>query len=132
MMGARSAPQPRPARLSEAKLSLLSRTRSESEQTLFDISAYWPVDIITSAEIHMLLGDERPTNAALRHAYDRAGLMRVKKWNESSPLGKKKVSAYSVRNAELWKKASVEALKKEVTRASDEAKNNALNSDAQD
>ena len=79
-MGARSAPQPRPARLSEAKLSLLSRTRSESEQTLFDISAYWPVDIITSAEIHMLLGDERPTNAALRHAYDRAGLMRVKKW----------------------------------------------------
>ena len=118
--------------MSEAKLSLLSRTRSESEQTLFDISAYWPVDIITSAEIHMLLGDERPTNAALRHAYDRAGLMRVKKWNESSPLGKKKVSAYSVRNAELWKKASVEALKKEVTRASDEAKNNALNSDAQD
>ena len=118
--------------MSEAKLSLLSRTRSESEQTLFDISAYWPVDIITSPEIHVLLGDERPTNAALRHAYDRAGLMRVKKWNESSPLGKKKVSAYSVRNAELWKNASVEALKKEVTRASDEAKNTALNSDAQD
>lgn len=73
------------------------------------------------------MGDGRITGAALRHALDRAGIIRVHKWKENSAgFGRQKVTAYAVRNHDSWKAAGTALLRKEIGRLSKTQKEAAL------
>ncbi len=104
--------------MTQAKAALLDRCRSEAEQTLHKAVAKWPVDVITNEELHELMGEERPKGLALRHAIDRAGLVRLRDWKgtQSSFGTRTKVTAYAVRNSAVWKAASLDAIRAEVGR----------------
>ena len=104
--------------MTRAKAALLERCRSEAEQTLHKTVAKWPVDVITNEELHDLMGEERPKGLALRHAIDRAGLVRLRDWKgtQSSFGTRTKVTAYAVRNSAVWKAASLDAIREEVGR----------------
>jgi hypothetical protein len=110
--------------LTLAKVALLERGRSEAEQILHSAAARWVVDIITSDELHDLMGEERPRGPALRHALDRAGIVRVGEWKgDPNNFGTRlKVKAYALRNIETWKGASPAAIKAEVGRIDRAAK----------
>jgi len=104
--------------MTRAKVALLERSRSEAEQILHNAVAIWPVDIITSEELHELLGGDRPRGAALRHALERVGLVRLREWRaEQGGFGTRcKVMAYALRSADMWKVASPAAIKGEAGR----------------
>lgn len=104
--------------MTQAKAALLDRCRSEFERTLHKLVAKWPVDVITNEELHDLLGDERPKGSALRHAIGRAGIVRVREWKgaQTSFGTRTKVTAYGLRNASVWKAASLEAVRAEIAR----------------
>jgi hypothetical protein len=116
------------AAMTAAKVELLNRTRSEDEQTLRAIAERWPVDIITSRELHTQLGESRITGPALGHALDRSGIVRVGEWKEvpSDGIGRQKVTAYAVRNHAHWKTATTVLLRREIDRATKEEKDAAL------
>ncbi len=80
--------------------------------------AKWPVDVITNEELHELLGDERPKGTALRHALDRAGIVRLRDWkrNQSSFGKRPNVVVYALRNASIWEQSSLEAVRAEIAR----------------
>lgn len=101
-----------------AKAALLERCRSEAEQTLHKAVAKWPVDVITNEELHELMGEERPKGLALRHAIDRAGIVRLRDWKsaQSSFGTRSKVTAYALRNPAVWKAASLDAIREEIGR----------------
>lgn len=104
--------------MTHAKAALLDRCRSEAEQTLHKVAADWPVDVITNEELHELMGEERPRGLALRHAIDRAGLVRLREWKSAqcSFGARTKVAAYALRNHAFWKAASLDAVRAEVGR----------------
>lgn len=115
------------APMTAAKTNLLARVRSESEQVAFDIAERWPVDVITSDEIDAAMGTERVHGAAKRYVLERAGLIRLRTWKEQAPLGwRTKVTAYAVRNSAAWKDADITALRTEIARADNAAKEAAL------
>ena len=119
------------APMTAAKAALLDRTRSEDEQVLRDIVERWPVDVITSEEIHERLGDNRVKGTVLRYALERAGIVKVGKWSAATHFGRKEVSAYALRNSSHWGTASTTKLKAEVARMSASAKECALYSEAE-
>jgi hypothetical protein len=115
------------APMTAAKSELLQRTRSEEERVLRDIVSRWPVDIITSAELHNLIDDQRLTGASFRYALGRAKIVRVGEWraNAEGYPARPKVTAYAIRNHGLWKGANTARLREECerkTRAEKEAK----------
>lgn len=102
-----------------AKTALLQRTRSEDEQMLHELRGRWPVDIITSVELHQLMGEGGELNRhALRYALERAGIVKITEWKSSlDPQGpRKKVAVYAVRNAKQWEDANPTALRAEINR----------------
>jgi hypothetical protein len=106
--------------LTEAKIGLLDRTRSEAEILMRKISELWPVDLITSHELREILDQDMPTGPAMRYALDRAGWQMTRRLQLTSYGSRQNV--YAVRNAEIWKSASPEALKAELERATAEEK----------
>lgn len=115
------------APMTAAKQNLLDRSRSEAEQVLLDIVERWPVDVITDREIDNALGEDRPTGAAKRYMFERAGLIRLRVWKEPTQCGlRPKVTAYAVRNGATWKEADISALRAEIGRADIAAKECAL------
>jgi hypothetical protein len=72
--------------ISSAKAELLDRIRPEGERILRQVSQNWPSDLISSTDIQLHLGDERPKGAALRHTLDRVGFIRVAEWQEKGPF----------------------------------------------
>lgn len=104
--------------LTDAKVALLNRCRSEAEQALHNLVKQWPVDIITNEELYDILGGDRPTGTALRHALDRSGIIRVCEWRGAQSIlgGRPKVTAYALRNADTWKTASPAAVRAEIGR----------------
>jgi len=105
--------------MTAAKKALLERTRSEAEQLLMDIVANWPVDIITNEELYELLVDDMPKRHALRHLLDRAGIAKVGQWkSKTNYLVNGKITAYAVRQPDVWKDASATVLRTEIDRKS--------------
>ena len=116
--------------MTEAKRALLERTRSEAEQTLHEIVARWPVDIITSDELDVCAGFERPRGRAWSYALERVGLLKVKE--VKAPVGgggRQRTVFYTVRNADVWKGASTDCLRAEVGRMTSTEKYMALSGD---
>jgi hypothetical protein len=115
------------APMTAAKQGLLERSRSEAEQTLLNIVERWPVDVITAQEIDNALGEDRPSGAAKRYMFERAGLIRLRVWKEPQQCGlRPRVTAYAVRNSATWKEADITALRAEIGRADSAAKECAL------
>lgn len=105
------------APMTSAKSGLLERVRSDAEQALVDIVERWPVDVITSAEIDAVMGEDRPRDAAKRYALDRAGLVRLKAFRTQTSSGcGGKVTAYAVRNSAHWMGADIPDLRAEIAR----------------
>ena len=111
-------------RLTEAKRLLLDRTRSTAEQIMGELTESWPVDIITSLELRLILGDEMPSKSAMRYLLERVGWARVGRLTTTHVrlYERIKPTAYALRNIDNWKNASPEALLAEVNRATDEEK----------
>lgn len=117
------------APLTEAKVALLESTRSDEDNILQGIVERWPSDLTTNNELHELLGDHRPTAAALRHALARHGIIRLKQGWKTAACGiatRKNVTVYSIRNHQQWAKASITALRAELGRLSTHSKEAAL------
>lgn len=109
--------------LSEAKLELLRRTRSEAENILHLMVEKWPVDLISKDDLSLVLGGDCPSGAALRHAFDRAGIIKVKDLMEPNNYGSRsKASVYALRNHDDWKQAAAPKLRKELKRYDTEKK----------
>lgn len=89
--------------LNDAKRALLERTRSPGEQMLHDVATYWPLDLVTSAEIFELMGEVRITGPALRHALDRARLSKVGEYKAPGiDQSRRRITIYARQNAEHW------------------------------
>ena len=117
--------------MTEAREALLSRCRNESEQTLIDLAARWPVDIVTSREIQDILGEDSPSGAALRYALERAGIVKVSEWRSQDKGNtfshiKGRIRAYAVRNVSNWKDKSKTILTREIARVVDADKEKAF------
>lgn len=117
------------APMTAAKAALLDRTRSEDEQLLRDVVDKWPVDIVTSDELHERLGENRVRGAALRHALERANIRKVGKWSGTTFLGRREISAYALRNADQWAAARTQELRAEVARMPTSTKERSLYGD---
>lgn len=122
------------APITTAKATLLERTRPAEEQVLRDIVERWPVDIVTSDELHTLLDDERLKGTAFRYALKRAGVEKVGTWKKYSGdyISRQRANGYAVRNAEVWKKASIAQMRAEVDRMDRRAKDAAFYEDGDD
>ena len=122
------------APMTTAKATLLERTRSAEEQVLRNIVERWPVDIITSDELHALLDDDRLKGTAFRYALERAGIEKVGTWKMHSGnfVSRQRTNGYAVRNAEVWKKASIAQMRAEVDRMDRRAKDGAFYEDGED
>ena len=120
--------------ITEAKKALIAATRSEGESMLAEIVNRWPVDVISWEEIKDLMGEHTPKAAAARHVLDRAGLVKVGRIRASVPsFGsemRKQTPIYAVRNHDAWKRASPDALGKELNRCGRDDKERALFGDA--
>ena len=113
--------------MTAAKKALLERTRSEAEQLLRDIVANWPVDIITNEELNELPGNDMPKRHALRHLLDRAGIVKVGQWKSKNTYPfNGKITAYAVRQPEVWKDASATVLRTEIDRKSEIEKHSSI------
>lgn len=113
--------------LSEAKLELLRRTRSETENILLLIVDRWPVDLITKEDLLKALDGDCPSGAALRHAFDRAGIVKVKDLMETSEFGTRaKSSVFALRNHDDWKSAAAPKIRTELKRCDLDTKLSAL------
>jgi hypothetical protein len=114
--------------LTEAKETLLERTRSEAEDLLEEIVNCWPVDIVTMEEANDVFADGvMPKGKALKHIIDRVGLVKVGRVETKGVFGRSsKTTAYSVRNHEYWQSAGTIAWRQEVHRVSRELKLEAL------
>lgn len=113
--------------LSEAKLELLRRTRSETENILLLMVEKWPVDLMTKQDLLATLDGDCPSGAALRHAFDRAGIVKVKDLMETGGFGpRSKRSVYALRNHDDWKDASPVRIRAELLRVDITAKLEAL------
>lgn len=113
--------------LSEAKLELLRRTRSETENLLLLIVDRWPVDLITKEDLLKALDGDCPSGAALRHAFDRAGIVKVKDLMETSEFGTRaKSSVFALRNHDDWKSAAAPKIRTELKRCDLDTKLSAL------
>jgi hypothetical protein len=119
------------APMTAAKAALLDRTRSDDEEVLRDLVERWPVDIITSEELHERLGENRVKGTVLRYALERAGIVKVGKWSVVVHFGRKEVSAYALRNTSHWAIAPTPKQKAEVARMSASAKECALYGEAE-
>lgn len=106
--------------MSEAKLALLDRTRSEAEILMRRISELWPNDLITSDELREILNEDMPTGAAMRYALERVGWQMIRRLQLTGHFVRQTV--YAVRNAEIWKNASPDALKAEIDRVAADVK----------
>jgi hypothetical protein len=122
------------APMTTAKATLLERTRPAEEQVLRDIVERWPVDIITSDELHTLLDDERLKGTAFRYALERASVEKVGTWKKHSGdyVSRQRANGYAVRNAEVWKKASIAQMRAEVDRMDRRVKDAAFYGDGED
>lgn len=113
--------------LSEAKLELLRRTRSETENILLLMAEKWLADLFTKEDLLTALDGDCPSGAALRHAFDRAGIMKVKDLMETDRFGSRiKRSVYALRNHDDWKNASPTRIRAELARIDIDAKFEAL------
>lgn len=113
--------------LSEAKLELLQRTRSETENVLLLIVDRWPVDLITKGDLLTVLDGDCPSGAALRHAFDRAGIVKVKDLMKTNGFGTRvKTSVFALRNHDDWKSAAAPKIRNELKRCDLDAKLSAL------
>ena len=113
--------------LSEAKLELLRRTRSETENILLLMVEKWPVDLITKNDLLRVLEEDCPSGAALRHAFDRAGIVKVRDLMEVDGFGPRtKTSTYALRNHDDWKHAPAPKIRRELKRCDLETKFSAL------
>lgn len=61
-----------------------------------DLVERWPVDIITSEELHERLGENRAKGTVLRYALERAGIVKVGKWSAVTHFGRKEVACKRV------------------------------------
>lgn len=100
--------------MNAAKQDMLERTRTPEEQCLHDVKARWPLDLITSEEIKLLMGANVLTGAGLRHALDRAGLERVGVYKAPSGGGRHKIIVYARDNIFEWKSASTVAIRQHI------------------
>ena len=95
--------------LNKAKLAVLARTRTEFDNVLAEIRERWPVDLITSAELKDIVGeDEWPNPAALKHALDRAGFVKLyHDFYYDYTSRKRKRQVYCLRNHSEWNNSKV-------------------------
>jgi hypothetical protein len=102
--------------MTEAKKALLTRTRSDAETVMRELSESWPADIISSAKLCEHFDDGMPAPAAMRHLLDRVGWVRVGRTRIHGPLVVKQTRLYAIRNVGAWKSADPEALRVEMLR----------------
>jgi hypothetical protein len=113
--------------LSEAKLELLRRTRSETENVLLLMVENWPVDLFTKEDLYRTAEGDCPSGSALRHAFDRAGVVKIKDLMEAvGPGERSKTAVYALRNHDDWKGASPSRVRAELARVDRDAKLEAL------
>ena len=92
------------------------------------------MDIITSDELHALLDDDRLKGTAFRYALERASIEKVGTWKKHSSdfALRQRGNGYAVRNADVWKKASIAQMRAEVDRMDRHAKDAAFYEDGED
>lgn len=102
---------------------MLRRTRSETENVLLLIVDRWPVDLISKEDLLKALDGDCPSGAALRHAFDRAAIVKIKDLMETDRSGfRRKASVYALRNHDAWKGASAQKIRNELKRYDLDAK----------
>ncbi|MEE1878122.1 DUF5906 domain-containing protein [Altererythrobacter litoralis] len=112
--------------LSAAKKAVLARSRTEFENILMEVAEKWPVDLVTSAELKRLVGDEGwPKGPAVRHGVERAGFVKLYDvWDENEYGVRTKYQVYCIRNRDVWctEIISRQSFRDEIARLSIEKK----------
>ena len=112
--------------LSDAKRAVLARSRSEFENFLMEVAENWPVDLVTSKELKLVVGDEGwPKGAAVRHGIERAGFVKLYDvWDEDAFGRRTKSQVYCVRNRDVWAVENIDrqACREELSRLSLDSK----------
>ena len=108
--------------ITKAKAALIASTRTEAETILLEVTGSWPVDVISWREISELIGQHAPGGSAVKYMTERAGLTKLKPRLRLRPHIPVPTSIYSLRNHEVWTKASKESLTKEISRVETEQK----------
>jgi hypothetical protein len=103
--------------MTAAKARLLDRTRSDAETAMHEITESYPSDIISSVKLREFMEEgQMPAPPAMRHLLDRVGWLKVGKTRVNSISGPQQTKLYAIRNIDEWKKASPDALRKEMLR----------------
>lgn len=102
--------------MTDAKQSLLSRTRSDAETAMRELTETWPADVISSATLREHLEEDMPAPRAMKHLLDRVGWLKVGRTRTQTCFGPKQSKLYAIRNIEAWKSADPEALRAEMLR----------------
>ncbi|MES2494337.1 MAG: DUF5906 domain-containing protein [Pseudomonadota bacterium] len=102
--------------MNAAKEALVGFSRSEADLTLAEITAHWPVDVITRKELRLLMEGVDPGSAAGKHALDRAGILPITETPKVKVATQGSQRAHAVRNANHWLKAGHAQLKAEIER----------------
>ena len=84
--------------------------------------------------MHPLLDDDRLKGTAFRYALERASVEKVGTWKKYSGdyISRQRANGYAVRNAKVWKKASIAQMRAEVDRMDRRAKDAAFYEDGDD
>lgn len=69
-----------PAPINDAKRKALSSLETDTTRAIRDFVKLWPDDLATLADLRAYIGEETPSNRAMQHEVDRAGMRTAKKF----------------------------------------------------
>jgi hypothetical protein len=102
--------------MNEAKRDMVAATKSEADDTMTDIVANHPADVIANSTLGELLNNNVPRSKITphqRHAVDRAG---VRPYGKALRIGTTVIKVSILRNYEFWKQAEPEQIRVELGR----------------
>lgn len=105
-----------------AKAALIKLNQSEEDALLQELVKRWPVDVISASELNGLLGSYGVSGRSNRHAMDRHGIVKLRKIRTEF----RTEAVYAVRKDADWVAATSDALRAEISRATDAMKKEAL------
>ena len=114
--------------LNTAKAELVGFGQTETDLTLREVAAKWPVDVITNHELTNLLDGETIDKAHVRHALERAGLRRISA-RKVKVFEQGAQRTHVIRNHDKWIAAPHNEIKTEIERLSEQIKHAALGRD---
>jgi primase-polymerase (primpol)-like protein len=104
------------AEMNEAKRDLVAASRSEAEETLAQVVAVWPSDIISTSTLGALVTNQHEGRLTRAHQYslERTG---VRKYRSPVKVEATTIRVSILRNTPLWENADAEAIRTELAKS---------------